>query len=94
MNSAFSPNYQSVLPSEVAKREPVTPELTILQGTVLDFIRDFRRSHQMPPTRAEIARHFKWASANAAECHLRALEKKGAIRLSATPRGIFDLETA
>jgi len=43
----------------------------------------------MPPTRKEIADAFGFASANAAECHLRALAAKGFIELSpATSRGI------
>jgi repressor LexA len=43
----------------------------------------------MPPTRAEIARSLKFRSANAAEEHLRALERKGVIELlPGTSRGI------
>lgn len=69
--------------------------LTEPQRKVLAFLREYRREHQMPPTRAQIAAHFNWASANAAECHLRALERHGAIRLGAgKARAIFDLETA
>ena len=43
----------------------------------------------MPPTRAEIARSLGFRSANAAEEHLRALQRKGAIELvPGTSRGI------
>ena len=43
----------------------------------------------MPPTRAEIAKQLGFRSINAAEDHLRALEKKGAIELlPGTSRGI------
>jgi repressor LexA len=35
----------------------------------------------LPPTRAEIAEHLGFRSANAAEDHLRALARKGAIEL-------------
>jgi repressor LexA len=43
----------------------------------------------MPPTRAEIAKTLKFRSANAAEEHLRALERKGVIELlPGTSRGI------
>jgi len=43
----------------------------------------------MPPTRAEIAAHLGFRSANAAEEHLRALQRKGCIQLIAgTSRGI------
>ncbi len=41
------------------------------------FIDDFG----MPPTRAEIARELGFKSANAAEEHLRALQKKGVLEL-------------
>lgn len=67
--------------------------LTQIQANVLAFIRAHRREHQMPPTRSEIARHFGWASENAATEHLKALAKKGAIRLQpGRSRGIFDLQ--
>ncbi|GAC27535.1 repressor LexA [Glaciecola pallidula DSM 14239 = ACAM 615] len=43
----------------------------------------------MPPTRAEIARHLGFKSANAAEEHLKALAKKGVIDIiPGTSRGI------
>ena len=43
----------------------------------------------MPPTRAEIARGLGFKSANGAEEHLRALERKGALELlPGTSRGI------
>ena len=64
-------------------------ELTPRQQRVLNFIRDFIEETGMPPTRAEIARDLGFKSANAAEEHLRALERKGAIALMAgTSRGI------
>jgi repressor LexA len=64
-------------------------ELTPRQQRVLNFIRDFLEETGMPPTRAEIARDLGFKSANAAEEHLRALERKGAISLMAgTSRGI------
>lgn len=69
-------------------------DLTTTQRKVLAFIREHRRENQMLPTRAEISSHFNWSSPNAAQCHLVALERHGAIRLTGTPRGIFDLETA
>ena len=44
----------------------------------------------MPPTRAEIAAHFGFRSSNAAEDHLRALEKKGHVFLKPNcARGIY-----
>lgn len=64
-------------------------ELTPRQQRVLNVIRNFLEETGMPPTRAEIARELGFKSANAAEEHLRALERKGAISLmSGTSRGI------
>ena len=40
----------------------------------------------MPPTRAEIAEALGFKSANAAEEHLRALQRKGVLELRPAPR--------
>jgi len=49
----------------------------------------------MPPTRADMARELGFRSANAAEEHLRALQRKGVIQLlPGTSRGIRLLEAA
>ena len=56
-------------------------ELTPRQTEVLAFIRDCIQDSGMPPTRAEIAGKLGFRSANAAEEHLRALQRKGAIDL-------------
>lgn len=56
-------------------------QLTKRQSEVLVFIDKFIRESGMPPTRAEIARALGFRSANAAEEHLRALSRKGAIEL-------------
>jgi repressor LexA len=45
------------------------------------MIQDFITETGMPPTRAEIARELGFRSANAAEEHLRALQKKGVLDL-------------
>jgi len=67
----------------------MTIGLTPRQTEILDFIRDAVKSTGMPPTRAEIATMFGFRSPNAAEEHLRALAKKGAIEISSgTARGI------
>ena len=64
-------------------------ELTPRQSQVLGFIRDFIEETGMPPTRAEIAAKLGFRSANAAEEHLRALQRKGSIELVAgASRGI------
>jgi len=56
-------------------------DLTSRQRQILDFIRDHLETNGMPPTRAEIAQALGFKSANAAEEHLRALQRKGAIDL-------------
>jgi repressor LexA len=45
------------------------------------MIQEFIADSGMPPTRAEIARELGFKSANAAEEHLRALQRKGVIEL-------------
>jgi repressor LexA len=63
--------------------------LTARQKEILDLIRDQINQFGRPPTRAEIARHLGFRSANAAEDHLQALAKKNVIALDAsTSRGI------
>ena len=67
--------------------------LTKQQQAVLDFIRAYVVSYGFPPTRAEIADAFGFRSPNAAEEHLRALERKWAISLRpGTGRGITVIE--
>jgi len=63
--------------------------LTDRQQQILDLIRQAIATTGFPPTRAEIANALGFKSANAAEDHLRALAKKGAIELTAgASRGI------
>ena len=64
-------------------------ELTARQAEVLQLIADFLQATGFPPTRAEIAKQLGFRSANAAEDHLRALERKGYIEmLPGASRGI------
>lgn len=64
-------------------------ELTPRQRQILFLIQKVIHETGMPPTRAEIAKALSFRSANAAEEHLRALERKGVIELlSGTSRGI------
>ncbi|MGM0521105.1 MAG: transcriptional repressor LexA [Pseudomonadota bacterium] len=63
--------------------------LTARQQNVYDFIVKTMGEYGYPPTRAEIAKALGFRSPNAAEEHLRALERKGAIRIIRnTSRGI------
>jgi repressor LexA len=64
-------------------------ELTPRQKQILFLVQKVMHETGMPPTRAEIAKSLKFRSVNAAEEHLRALERKGAIELlPGTSRGI------
>ncbi len=66
-----------------------TIKLTARQQQILDLIQQAIASTGAPPTRAEIAQKLGFRSANAAEEHLQALARKGAIELvSGTSRGI------
>jgi repressor LexA len=64
-------------------------KLTARQEQILGLIRDAIDNTGFPPTRAEIANELGFRSANAAEEHLQALARKGAIEISpGTSRGI------
>jgi repressor LexA len=64
-------------------------KLTARQQEILELIRSEITRTGFPPTRAEIARALGFRSANAAEDHLKALARKGAIELTAgASRGI------
>ena len=63
--------------------------LTLRQEQVLSLIRNHLEETGYPPTRADIAKQLGFRSANAAEEHLKALAKKGAIEIiPGTSRGI------
>jgi len=59
----------------------MTESLTPRQTEILDLIRSMILHEGRPPTRADICKAFGFRSPNAAEAHLKALEKKGAIRI-------------
>ena len=64
--------------------------LTKRQTEVLRYLTEYQSEHGMPPTRHQIAQHFGWKSDNAAEDHIKALRKKGAINTKPLiSRGIF-----
>lgn len=64
-------------------------KLTARQEQILNLIREAIENTGFPPTRAEIAAELGFRSANAAEEHLQALARKGAIEISpGTSRGI------
>jgi len=64
-------------------------KLTARQEQILNLIKEAIENTGFPPTRAEIAAELGFRSANAAEEHLQALARKGAIEISpGTSRGI------
>lgn len=64
--------------------------LTTRQTEVLAFITHHIHTRRYPPTVRDIARHFGIGSPNGVLCHLKALEKKGAIRRNPNvSRGIW-----
>ena len=64
-------------------------KLTARQQQILELIQTAISRTGAPPTRSEIASELGFKSANAAEEHLQALARKGAIELvSGTSRGI------
>lgn len=71
----------------------MSTSLTGRQAEILALIRDTLEHDGRPPTRAEICQAFGFRSPNAAEAHLRALEKKGVIGIEeGRARGIRLLE--
>jgi repressor LexA len=64
-------------------------ELTRRQAEILAFLRNFIERQHRPPTRAEMADGLGFSSPNAAEEHLRTLERKGVIEMTpGAARGI------
>ena len=68
-------------------------KLTARQQEILDLIKSAIKETGFPPTRAEIAKQLGFKSPNAAEEHLKALKRKGAIEMiPGASRGIRILE--
>lgn len=55
-------------------------KLTERQQQILDYLRAYQRENGVMPSSREIQQHFRFGSQTAAMSHLRALEKRGAIR--------------
>ena len=69
-------------------------ELTKQQSKVLACVEVYLNKTGFPPTRAELCKELGFKSPNAAEMHLRALEKKGFISIqSGSSRGISILKS-
>jgi repressor LexA len=65
-----------------------TLDLTPRQRDVLEVIERALSRNGYPPTRAEIATALGFRSANAAQEHLQALQRKGLIAIDGSHRGI------
>ncbi len=64
-------------------------KMTPRQQEILTFLKDWIAENGMPPTRAEMCAALGFRSPNAAEEHLRTLERKGVIdMLAGSSRGI------
>lgn len=69
-------------------------KLTKRQSEILSFLKTWIEENGYPPTRAEIAKDLGFRSPNAAEDHLKALARKGAIEMiPGASRGIKIIET-
>ena len=55
--------------------------MTVRQSQIFKFIKRFQARHGYPPTRAEITNQFGFKSPNATADHLKAIEKRGWIKL-------------
>lgn len=63
--------------------------LTLRQQEVLDLLIEYQRKHGFPPTTYELTGMLGCRSPNAAATHLKALERKGAIKITrGVSRGI------
>lgn len=70
-------------------------KLTKRQSEILSFLKTWIEDNGYPPTRAEIAKELGFRSPNAAEDHLKALARKGAIEMiPGASRGMKIIESA
>ena len=57
-------------------------ELTTIQKSILDFLIDQIKGKGIPPTLADVAKHFGYKNRATVQQHFQAIEKKGYIRKS------------
>ena len=57
-------------------------ELTSIQKNILDFLIDQIKGKGIPPTLADVAKHFGYKNRATVQQHFQAIEKKGYIRKS------------
>ena len=69
--------------------------LTQRQAEILEFVKDFISMHGYPPTLREVGDNFGMASTRASSDHLKALERKGHVRIQeGIARGIQLIDQA
>lgn len=68
--------------------DPIGPTLTSRQAVVLQFIRQFTREQEYPPTIREIGRGLGIRSLRGVTGHLEALARKGYLARSRLARGL------
>ena len=74
---------------KVAEAKKVSPPRGARRREVLAFMRDFfNENDQLPPCHI-VARHFGFASENAAHCHMVALEKDGLLQKNTVGKWMF-----
>src|SRR5699024_4489882 len=79
----------------IKQQSQIMSKLTKRQSEILSFLKTWIEENGYPPTRAEIAKDLGFRSPNAAEDHLKALARKGAIEMiPGASRGIKIIETA
>jgi repressor LexA len=57
-------------------------ELTTIQKSILDFLIDQIKGKGIPPTLADVAKHFGYKNRATVQQHFKAIEKKGYIKKS------------
>ncbi|HBZ4249957.1 DNA-binding protein [Klebsiella aerogenes] len=68
---------------------PIPEKLTCRQQEVFDLLVAYINQHGYPPTISELSQQIGAASSNTAVAHLRALQKKGMIKITTgVSRGI------
>lgn len=79
------PALESVMDHVLNAPRPAMPgqrvDLTMQQACILGFLMNYAKEKGIQPTRVEISKRFGFKSANAAQEHLLALERKGYIKM-------------
>ena len=63
--------------------------LTKRQDEVVTFMVKFYRENDMLPGMNDICRAFNWSSPNAAQCHVREIERRGYVEINSVGKYKF-----